>query len=239
MDVTSGGIGELIYNCIGLGGGNYFMRMCLNCRLCTNLTYCTDCYSTKDCFGCTGLRNKRFCVFNTQYDEDTYRSLVASITAHMHATGEWGDFFPVTLSPFAFNEGGNSEEHPLSKEEVLRRGWDWQVKEDAELSGTPTKEWPEDIAVTPDNVIAQVYTCSGSGKLFKIIPQELEFYRTMKIPLPHEHPDVRMARRRSILTPYALFERPCKMCGKLIDTSYPSARTENIYCEDCYLKAVY
>jgi hypothetical protein len=37
-----------------------------------------------------------------------------------------------------------------------------------------------------------------SGKLFRIIPQELAFYRKYNIPLPRKHPDVRYTERMEL-----------------------------------------
>jgi len=250
MDISSGGIGELLYNCVGLGGGNYFMRMCLNCRLCSHLTYCADCYSTKDCFGCVGLRNKRYCILNTQYSKGEYETLVPRIIEHMRKTTlrppqadsagqEWGEFFPIALSPFVYNEGNNLEEHPLKKDEVLRRGWQWQEETEETPVGTSMNDWPMDISNVSDTITAQVFTCSVSKKQYKIVPKELAFYRSLKLPIPHEHPDVRMARRRMILTPYVLCTRPCMKCKKEVETTYQPSRPEIVYCEECYLAEVY
>ena len=40
-------------------------------------------------------------------------------------TGEWGEFFPSSLSPFGYNETVASEYFPLSKEEALKQGFNW------------------------------------------------------------------------------------------------------------------
>jgi len=37
----------------------------------------------------------------------------------MMKTGEWGEFFPASLSPFGYNETVAQEYFPLSREEVL------------------------------------------------------------------------------------------------------------------------
>ena len=45
---------------------------------CTNVYYSELCYSSKDLFGCAGLRNAQYCIFNKQYSEDEYNELVPS-----------------------------------------------------------------------------------------------------------------------------------------------------------------
>ena len=37
----------------------------------------------------------------------------------MISTGEWGEFFPSSLSPFGYNETVAQEYFPLTREEVL------------------------------------------------------------------------------------------------------------------------
>ena len=44
------------------------------------------------------------------------------IIEHMKKNNEWGRFFPMEYSPFAYNDSLASEYFPLSKEEVLKRG---------------------------------------------------------------------------------------------------------------------
>ena len=37
-------------------------------------------------FGCIGLRNKSYCIFNKQYTKDEYETTVANIITHMQET---------------------------------------------------------------------------------------------------------------------------------------------------------
>jgi hypothetical protein len=48
-----------------------------------------------------------------------------------------------------------------------------------------------------------------SGKPFRIIKQELEFYRKHNLPIPRRHPDVRHADRMKMRNPRKLWERLC------------------------------
>ena len=50
----------------------------------------------------------------------------ADIIAHMKETGEWGEFFPATLSPHGYNETVAQDYFPLSKQDVEKRGWYWR-----------------------------------------------------------------------------------------------------------------
>ena len=74
---------------------------------------------------------------------------------------------------------------------------------------------------------------------FRIIKQELDFYRTFQIPLPRLHPDERYRRRIAQRNPRKLWDCTCMKCGKTIKTTHAPDRTEVVYCEECYLQAVY
>ena len=71
-------------------------------------------------FWCIGLRNKSYCIFNKQYTKEEYETLVPKIIEHMKQTGEWGEFFDTSLSPFGYNETVANEYYPLSEEEATK-----------------------------------------------------------------------------------------------------------------------
>ncbi|MDD5624007.1 MAG: hypothetical protein PHI23_04855 [Candidatus Peribacteraceae bacterium] len=242
MDITQGGIGELLYNSQGLGGGNYFMRMCIRCRLCSHQTYCIDCYSCKDCFGCTGLKSKQYCILNKQYTKEQYEELMLRIVAHMRETGEWGEFFTLSLTQCGYNLSNAQRYFPLKKEEVLRRGWKWEeMKEETPKVDQiiPAEQLPDAIEETTDDVLGAAIVCKKTRRPFKVIRRELEFYRTMHLPLPRTHPDIRMQRRWQSCNPFKLWTRPCMKCGREMQTSFAPGRPETVYCENCYLQEVY
>lgn len=240
MDMTRGGIGELQFNSASGGGGNYRMRMCVKCRHTSDMTYCIDSLTCKDCFGCTGLRSKRYCILNKQYAKEEFEAMVPKIIEHMKKTAEWGEFFPVSISPFAYNESASMSTGPLAKEEVLKRGWKWADPPDLHSDESATKEIPPNsIDDVMDDVCKKVFLCEKTGRKFKIIPQELNYYRTWHLPLPRHHPDIRMQRRREMINPFKLWKRPCMKCGQEMETSFAPERPETVYCEACYLKIVY
>jgi len=78
-----------------------------------------------------------------------------------------------------------------------------------------------------------------TNKPFKVVKQELEFYRKMGIPVPHIHPNERYKRRVEKKSPTNLWDRNCEKCSKGIRTTYAPERPEKVYCESCYLKEVY
>jgi CxxC-x17-CxxC domain-containing protein len=205
-----------------------------------NIFYSTECHHCSNVFGCIGLRNKQFCIFNRQYTKEAYEELVPKIVDHMRTTGEWGEYFPVSSSRFCYNESVASDYFPLSKEEVLHRGWKWYEGQDTENRYLgPQVTLPEQITKIDDSITEQILTCEISGKPYKITLQELGFYRRMGLPIPRRSPDQRHKERLTLRNPRHLWQRTCANCGKTIETNYSPDHSERIYCEDCYLKTVY
>jgi len=156
--------------------------------------------------------------------------------------GEWGAFFPIELSPFAFNETIAQEYFPITEQEAEKRGWQWREEKDEipKVSKViPASALPDSIDDIPDDILNWAIECETTKRPFKIIKQELEFYRKMKLPIPHFHPDERHRRRMALRNPRRLWTRPCMKCGKQMETTYAPERPETVYCEECYLKEVY
>jgi hypothetical protein len=203
-------------------------------------TYCDACYTSKNLFGCAGIRNGEYCILNKQYTKEEYESLVPKIIEHMRKTGEWGEFFPATVSPFGYNETVAQEYFPLDAAAAAKRGWLWhQTEESAEKYLGPDLDVPDDIAKVQDGICEKILRCAATGKLYKIIPQELEFYREMRLPIPRLCPDERHRLRMAMRNPRRLWDRACMQCSKATRTSYSPERPEIVYCERCYLDTVY
>ncbi len=304
------------YECHKVGESVSYSCFCASClHGVDQLFYCFDCVNTSShLFWCVGLRNASYCILNRQYTKEEYETLVPKIIEHMMTTGEWGEFFPSSLSPFGYNETVAQEYFPMSREEVLNghpelvsgsasvlgqkedpeissawrevslRGVEWNettkqssvpmvsVSRTSGTSGSPhfvrdddTKEdsdtflhWPifnwsdyespfpkvdkiiparklpEDISSIPDDILNWAIECEVTGKPFRIIPQELEFYRKHHLPIPRRHPDQRHLDRMKMRNPRKLFERKCDQCGKDMITTYSPDRKELVFCENCY-----
>ena len=98
---------------------------------------------------------------------------------------------------------------------------------------------PDSIYDVDDSICQEVLKCEQSGKPYKIIQQELEYYKKHGIPLPRLCPAQRHLNRNDLGNPRQLWKRECGECGKAIDTSYKEGRGEKVVCEGCYLSAVY
>jgi hypothetical protein len=62
---------ELCYYCINVNKSykTFFSR---NCTSCVEVWFGQDCVGCTNCFGCSGLRNKNYCIFNDQYTKEEY-----------------------------------------------------------------------------------------------------------------------------------------------------------------------
>ncbi len=234
---------ELCYNCCVIGAGSrgligdYYVT-----QNCTDVLYSLYCsHGCANLFGCVGLRRAQYCIFNKQYTQKEYETLVPRIIRHMQATKEWGEFFPPEFALFGYNETMAHTFFPLTKDECLKRGWQWCDFE-APVEATlviPADQLPDNGSDVPDDILNWAIICEVSGKPFRIIKQELDFYRHHHVPIPRRHPNQRHRDRFSLKNPFMLFPRECAQCQKPISTSYSPDRPEIVVCEECYLATVY
>ncbi|HAI99010.1 TPA: hypothetical protein DCL30_05810 [Candidatus Peribacteria bacterium] len=200
--------------------------------------YSDNCHNSQHLFGCIGVKRRQYCILNKQYTKDAYERLVGRIIDRMRKDGEWGEFFPMSLSPYCYNETNAQESFSLTREEALRRGLKWRDT-NPKLLKPQTYRIPDAIQNVPDTILDEVLACERCGKNYKILAQELAFYRDMSLPIPHSCYECRYAERLRYRNPRRLWTRPCMQCGKEMETTYAPERPEIVYCENCYLKEVY
>ena len=234
---------SMLYECVGSWGNCYNLIFCFLCVISSNyLYYCNVLINSNNCFWCTSLRNAKYCILNKQYSKKEYEILVEKIINHMKKTWEWWEFFPLELSPFAYNQTVAQEFFPLSKDEILNNNWKWKSEENQKpivKKIIPAKKLPENIYDIPNEILDWAIQCENSWKPYKITPQELNFYKKHNIPIPHLHPDQRHKARIKLRNSRKLFDRKCMKCEKQIQTTYSSLTDEIVYCKECYLKEVY
>lgn len=237
MDIMGVSGGELMYdsiNCDFCHRG----RFNINGENNSDFDYCWDCYNCEYCFGCTSLKRKKYCILNKQYTREEYEALVPRIIEHMQKTGEWGEFFSISLSPFAYNETIAQDFFPLTGQEAAKRGVKWQQK-NVKTNSLRQVELPDRINEISESITSEILTCQSCNGAYRIIPQELAFYKKYSLPLPRKCFNCRHIDRINKRTPYRSFHRDCSKCGAEITTSYSPDRPEKVYCEQCYLAEVY
>lgn len=230
---------EWIYNCVttGINCSNVMFSF-HNWNSSSNNIYCFSMSGSSNNFGCASLKGKQYCILNKQYSKEEYGKMLARIIEHMQKTSEWGEFFPASMSPFAYNETQANEIFTLTKEEALARGYRWKDEPVIVPIENPVLV-PDRIDQIEESIVNQVLTCTESGKSYKIMAQEYQFYKKLDIPAPSLAPEIRHSKRSAKILPQHLWERECAKKGEKILTSYSPDRPEIIYCEKCYLEEVY
>lgn len=224
-----------------------------------DIFYSINCHnSCHDIFACIGLRGKSYCILNKQYTKEEYEKLVPKIIEHMNTMPyidckgrgyKYGEFFPSEISPFAYNETMAQEYFSLTKEQALEKGYKW--REPDTKNYVPTKypeDLPDHIEDVSDSVTTEILACAHAGTgcnemcatAFRVIPQELAFYRRMNLPLPRICPNCRHFARLKLRNPLRLWHRKCMKpgCENEFETSYAPDRPEIVYCESCYQQEV-
>ncbi len=247
------------------GAGGVSCNFCNVVYYSNNVEYSFNCYSCHDLFGCIGLRNKSYCILNRQYTKEEYFELVAKIKQHMMDmpyidakgnTYRYGEFFPIELSPFAYNETIANDFYPLSQTEAIESGFRWREKEGRQYHPTiKSTELPDNISEIEDTIVDEIIECEHAGtcshrcaSAYKILANELTFYRRLNIPLPRLCYGCRHSHRFEKRTPLELWNRQCmcdngvhdhgEKCSNTFETAYAPGRCEKIYCEQCYQKEV-
>jgi len=257
---------ELLYEIAhGFGGSNtaFGMRNFSN----QNSRYNKECHECSYVFGCEGLRKKQYCILNKQYTKEEYEVLIPKIIKQMEdmpyvdqkgRVYKYGEFFPVELSPFTYNETIAQEYFPLTKEEAVSQGFLWKDGQKREYKiEIENENLPDHINEVSEDIIGKVISCAHKGickeqctEAFKITAEEFKFYKRMILPLPRLCPNCRHYERINARNPLKLWERAC-MCSKSthfhgqdrciveFKTTYSPDRPEVVYCEKCYQQEVY
>ena len=260
----------LIYDCLGCGHDVSELQFSFMCKItCSNLRYCAYISTSSNLFGCMSLRSKEYCILNKQYSKKEYEELVPKIINHMNEmfytdrqgrVYKYGEFFPPELSPFVYNETIAQEYFPLSKEKAEKQGYRWKEPEERyyEVTRKP-EDLPDHIKDIKDDILKEVIGCEHQNKCneqcttaFKIIKDELQFYRKTNLPLPRLCPNCRHYQRLKQRNPFKFWRRQCicdykiykntvkhfhhpeGRCPNEFETSYAPERGEIVYCEECY-----
>jgi len=243
MDVFGSTNSSLCYESTGIGDSSqikFSLHLRANCR---EMEYCVECQNSQYCFGCIGLKNKQYCIFNKQHSEQDYWQTVDKIKSDMLERGEYGQFFPLSISLMPYQDSTAQIEFPLTKEEIIKNNWHWQdeVASDIDLSKfqtVKTEGLPDDIVDVSDDILDKVILCEQTGKPFRLTKFELDFYRSHKLPLPAVHPLQRIKNRFAFRHPFKLWQYPCSNCGRMMYSGWDPAKKYKVYCERCYLDKV-
>lgn len=226
---------EFCYNCEATGAGAKNIIGCYYVAMdVSNIYHSYFCFhNVQNCIGCVGLRQKKNCILNKQYSKEEYERLAPRVIEHMKSTGEWGQFLPVEISPFAYNETVANDFLPLTKEEAVSRGYKWKEKDLTEYA-PQSYVIPDIIKDVPETILQETLACEDCGRNYRINETELKFLNRLGFPIPHKCFFCRHQDRKGHKPVRHLFDRKCMKCEAGIKTTYDEKSPEIIYCEKCY-----
>ncbi len=208
-DATFGGDrSEIFYE---MNGGMQSQR-CFFSRAPNNshdIEYSERLINCSDCFGCINLRNKKYCILNQQYKKEDYFEMVIKIKNQMNEMPyidkmgriyKYGEYFPIELSLWAYNESWGNKYLPLTKQQALDRGYNWRepISKDYKIT-VQVETLVDHIDNIEDTILNEIIECEHRDKscnqecneVFRILPNELQFYKQMNLALPRLCPNCR------------------------------------------------
>jgi Zn ribbon nucleic-acid-binding protein len=239
-----------------------------------NIEYSERLNNCSNCFGCVNLKNKQYCIFNKQYEKEEYFKMVEKIKNQMNEIPyvdkkgriyKYGEYFPIDKSLWAYNETWAHKYFPLTKEEALNEGYNWkdQIEKNYKIT-IKAKNLPNHIKDTEESILNEIIECGHADEncnhncplAYKILSNELSFYKKMNLALPRLCPICRHYERFKFLYPLKLWDRECmcsgfnsqdekyentiehyhkeEKCKNIFKTTVSPESLNIVYCEDCY-----
>ena len=183
-------------------------------------------------------------------------------------TYKYGEFLPAEMSPWAYNETIAQEYFPLTKDEAIAKGYRWREHDTKDYKPTMlAQDVPTDITNTDDSITKEIIECAHKGECnqgcteaFRIIPDELAFYRKIGVPVPNVCPACRTMDRLKMRLGVELYDESCmcagaeskdgvyknigmhahgvESCNNEFKTGYKPGNGDLVYCESCYQQEV-
>ncbi len=241
MDVCGSGGSELLYQTSGVGSQCSNVKFSALSKFITDSEYLVNCRHCSYCFGCVGLENKSYVIFNKQYTEDEYWIELDRIKSALVRTGEYGRMLESRFSPFAYNASSADIAFPLTEDGTLASGFEWQVPVDTDTSGLDVLSWeqvPDSITDVSGDIQNHALLCKETGRPFRIVPTELTYYKRYQIPLPTTHQYHRMKKSFSYFGNMRSYPGVCTRCACQLQTIYSPESHMMLYCDECYQKEV-
>ncbi len=255
--------GELLYDCNAVSYQTYNCAFCFLCNTgISNARYSALCLSSSNIFGCVSLKKNEYAILNKQYSKEEYEALVPKLIDHMNSmpyrdalgrTFGYGEFFPPEFSPHYYNESIAFDLYPIQKDRALTNGYRWREHEQKDYSiSCESHELPDGITDAPDDITRKIIGCADRGvcdhqctTAFRILSEDLAFYRKHDLPLPRLCPNCRHYERLALREPVEIWHRSCMCnraghdhadvhCSNTFETSCSPDRPETVYCEHCY-----
>lgn len=120
-------------------------------------------------------------------------------------------------------------------EEKVRTLWRTKEKEiNIEGNSEKIEKLPNLLNETSDDIVKKIIICEASKRPFRFIPWEISFYKTLWIPLPRKHYDIRYQERNALLPSRVLEIWNCSHSWEEIVFSNKKNPKASIYSEKSY-----
>ncbi len=236
-DISIGSHTEHSYSCTNIDRNSYNVYFSIASIECGDSEYLFNCRNCKHCFGCIGLESRKFCILNVEYTEDEYYAKLDEIKSDMLRRGEYGKTFPLQFSSYPYNASLSAIVFPLSEEDVGKiNGWKHEAKSAItnDISAISFREVPVSIDEVQDSLLDIAIIGKTQNKPFRLIKDELAFYRNKRLPVPIEAPYTRMTKRFEHVNYFKVHNDKCDKCDKEILAGSTHKNGFRPYCEECY-----
>ena len=237
MDILFSGGSDHLYSTTNIGSDSSWVKFSVSTKYCTNSEYVFNSKNIDNCFMCFGLQNKSFCIFNKQYERDDYFRVVDEIKTKLLQCGEYGDGLGLEYSAQAYNLSLGQIAFPLSDDQIIALEGYLAGEVESNIGDMKVLQ-PQDVPTTidavTDEILSQAIFSENAKRPFRIVPTELDFYRRMKLPLPWDHPQIRMRRFVHMAATGKKYKAVCEKCHKSIESYFDPADGYQLYCEACY-----
>ncbi len=213
-DSVVGGLVENCYNVLQPGWLNT-AAFIISCNHSNNIFFSEYVNNCSDVIGCISIRNKKFCILNTQYSETEYRRYQSHIIEELAASAE--DFFNPALSPYNYRDTIAQLYFPDEITAAHEHGFIVQ---------------PEADSLAHDQLADN--HCRTCGKAYVITAQENALFKKMEATHCTECFKCRITR---LAKPYSQVTQQsitCSNCQSEIKTVGSNLNTSKIFCTNCY-----
>jgi len=251
-DISVWGYGcELAYEFASSGSGVFNSKFIVDCwPNIRDTEYSLHCSSVSNCFGCSGLRNKEYCILNKKYSKEEYFEMVEKIKKHMMdmpyvdkkgRVYKYGAFFPIEFSWYGYNNTLGQELLPISQNEADENGYPWyEIDKGVYKFNILKGELPENIKECDKEISSKIIECEECGYAYKVLENEFSFLNQNNLPIPRECFNCRHKKRLNQRVGIHLYEQKCmnKDCNEEFLTGYDPKDENIVYCEKCYQQEV-
>jgi len=193
-----------------------------------HLEYCSHCTDSSYLFGCVGLKGKKYCILNKQYDEEQFWDIRKKIISYLKRKNTWGNFLTPGFCGLPYNLSAAQTYLPLGRAPAKLMGFKWADEQDSLGVEKIVEKKPKSVPETNRELSQRdsedvLYLCEISARIFRVYDHEVDFYNQMGLPPPNRSPKYRYEERmRSIARVNTSLREVKRFFGlKKFTTTYP------------------